>query len=129
MAPPAGSPSPAPFSITSRAVPNTRWRPISTSNYTKQGMTGAATYRPRHFTRLPNRYYSFRKCRALSVFRARLQHFQNPPLPGQGSGKGGQKRRWLRNGLLHQQKAETTQGHRLGIAAFLLQNTEPGRSR
>jgi len=68
--------------------------------------------RPANFTRLQNRYYSSANAGHLNVFRARLQHFNQPcrdRAPGKG-GKSGKDWPWP-NGLnSNQQKAETTQG-------------------
>ncbi|APD47685.1 metallophosphoesterase [Synechococcus sp. CS-602] len=83
------------------------------------------TYRPGNFTRLPNRYYSFRHA-GIDVFALDSNTF-NQPLPGQGSGKGGQKRQdWLaERAELHQQKAERLKAIGLELLPSL-QNTEPG---
>jgi len=126
MAPTAGMPSPAPFLDYLKGRPKHSLGDHLDQHYTSRvDDRRCLTYRPGNFTRLPNRYYSFRHA-GIDVFALDSNTF-NQTLAGQGSGKGGQKRQdWLaERAELHQQKAERLKAIGLELLPSL-QNTEPG---
>jgi len=109
-----GWPSPAPFVDYLKAVPNTRWRPsrpaLNTAGVDDRPLPSPTG--PGNFTRLPNSLLQLPPA-GIDVFA--LDSTLSPPLPGQGSVRGGPKAAGL---LAERAELPPAEGERLKPSAW-----------